>query len=179
MRLRTSVTITSEVRLSKRAGHDFESIFAREYPRLVRTLFLLTGNRWEAEDLAQEALARVYERWDRVRDMEAPVAYLHTVALNLHRQSIRRFVRRVVVQAGPGEDLTGTGPASQVEARRDVLAALASLSPKLREALVLAEWLELDSTELGRRLGIAPSSARARVHRARLAVEKKLGGTYG
>lgn len=165
--------------MSQHAGHDFESVFAREYPRLVRTLFLLTGSSWEAEDLAQEALARVFERWDRVRDMEAPVAYLHTVALNLHRQSIRRFVRRLVLQPNPGEGLIGVGPAPQVEARQDVLAALATLSPKLREALILAEWLELDSVELGRRLGIAPSSARARVRRARLAVEKELGGTYG
>ena len=157
---------------------DFESLFTHEYPRLVRTLFLLTGSTWEAEDLAQEALARVYERWDRVRSMESPLAYLYTVAVNLHRRRIRRFVRRVVLQANPGENLTERGPEAEVEARSDVLTALSSLPLKLREALVLAEWLELDSEELGRRLDIAASSARARVHRARAAVRNSLGGTY-
>lgn len=157
---------------------EFEALFAHEYGPLVRTLFLLTGSSWEAEDLAQEALARVYERWDRVRAMESPMAYLYTVAVNLHRRRLRRLVRRVVLQPNPGESLTERGPEAEVEARSDVLAALSSLPPRLREALVLAEWLELDSEELGRRLDIAASSARARVHRARTAIRDSLGGTY-
>jgi RNA polymerase sigma-70 factor (ECF subfamily) len=175
----TGVTIASEVLLPPPATEaDFEALFAHEYRPLVQTLFLLTGSNWEAEDLAQEALACVYERWDRVRRMESPLAYLYTVATNLHRRRVRRFVRRVILQSNAGEGLTQRGPEDEVEARSDVLSALASLPLKLREALVLAEWLDLDSDELGRRLGIAASSARARVHRARAAVRDRLGGTY-
>jgi RNA polymerase sigma-70 factor (ECF subfamily) len=157
---------------------DFDSLFTHEYDRLVRTMYLLTGSRWEAEDLAQEALVRVLERWERVREMDSPFSYLYRIAVNLHRRRVRRLVRRVVLQPNADEAIAEGSRVHEVDARSDVLAALSSLSPKLREALVLAEWLELDSDELGLRLGIAPSSARARVHRARAAVRKELGGSY-
>ena len=49
-----------------RAGPSFERFFEVEYPRLARALLLLTGDPREAEDLAQEALARAFERWARV-----------------------------------------------------------------------------------------------------------------
>ena len=55
----------------------FEAYFQAEYPSLVRALYLLTGDQDEAEDLAQAAMARVYERWDRVRVMESPAGYVY------------------------------------------------------------------------------------------------------
>src|SRR5215217_7710645 len=42
---------------------DFSSFFRAEYVPLVRAFFLLTADRAEAEELAQAALARAYERW--------------------------------------------------------------------------------------------------------------------
>jgi hypothetical protein len=44
---------------------SFERFFTDGYVRLVRAMYLLTGSMAEAEDLAQEAMARVYERWER------------------------------------------------------------------------------------------------------------------
>src|SRR5437763_7153551 len=49
------------------ATTDFASFFASESLRLGRALYLLTGDAGEAEELTQEALVRVYERWGRVR----------------------------------------------------------------------------------------------------------------
>ena len=45
---------------------DFESFFRAEYRSLSQALLLLVGDAFEAEEIAQEAMARVYERWDRV-----------------------------------------------------------------------------------------------------------------
>ena len=45
---------------------DFDTFFAIEYRRLFEVLYLLTRDRAEAEDLAQEAMARAYERWSRI-----------------------------------------------------------------------------------------------------------------
>jgi RNA polymerase sigma-70 factor (ECF subfamily) len=56
--------------------------------------------------------------------------------------------------------------------------ALMSLPPGQRQALVLTEWLGLDSAEAGRVLGIRPSSVRARIHRARVAFKEALGEGY-
>jgi DNA-directed RNA polymerase specialized sigma24 family protein len=48
------------------------------------------GNRAEAEELAQDAFLKVWERWDRVADMEEPVGYLYRTAMNLFRKRYRR-----------------------------------------------------------------------------------------
>jgi DNA-directed RNA polymerase specialized sigma24 family protein len=56
---------------------DFEGFFRAEYPQLARAGYLLTGEAAEAEDLAQEAMARTFERWDRVRAMESPAGYVY------------------------------------------------------------------------------------------------------
>jgi RNA polymerase sigma-70 factor (ECF subfamily) len=53
-------------------GLDFEEFFREEYQRVVRALYLLAADQGEAEELAQEAMARVYERWDWVKTMESP-----------------------------------------------------------------------------------------------------------
>jgi DNA-directed RNA polymerase specialized sigma24 family protein len=50
----------------------FEGFFLAQHERLFQALFLLTGDRYEADDLAQEALLRAYERWDRVGAMDSP-----------------------------------------------------------------------------------------------------------
>lgn len=45
----------------------FEEFFLAEYDRLMRAMWLLTGSRAESEDLAQEAMARACERWDKMQ----------------------------------------------------------------------------------------------------------------
>jgi DNA-directed RNA polymerase specialized sigma24 family protein len=74
---------------------DFDTFFATEYQRLFEVLYLLTRDRAEAEDLAQEAMARVYERWSGIRD---PSRYVYRTAFNLHRTLRRRLA--VVVRSG-------------------------------------------------------------------------------
>ncbi|HZP15125.1 MAG TPA: sigma factor, partial [Nocardioides sp.] len=65
--------------------------FCREtWPRLVGALSLMTGDRHVAEELAQEALVRVCERWDEVRAMESPLGWTHRVAFNLASSHFRR-----------------------------------------------------------------------------------------
>lgn len=150
---------------------SFESFFRAEYARLARALLLLTGAPAEAEDLAQEALARTYERWERVRAMESPQGYVYRTALNLHRKRLRWLgVRSRKVLAGSHEP----DPAESAGARLDVLAAVAGLPLAQRRAIVLVEWLQMTAEEAGRTLGIAPASVRGRCHRARQTLKEAL-----
>ncbi len=71
----------------------FEEFFEAEKDRLLRVLSLITGSSSEAEDLAQEAFTRVFERWDMVATMEDPAGYLHRTAMNLFRSQYRRAAR--------------------------------------------------------------------------------------
>lgn len=165
MEIETPVEVGAEER--------FEGYFREHYTNLARALYLLTGDRAEAEDLAQEALARVFERWERVSSMESPSGYLYRTALNLNRSRLRHLAVRAhrLVGAPPPTDST-----ESVDTRQAVLHAVASLPPAQREALVLVEWLQLDAAEAGRILGIEPVSVRGRLHRAKETLRERLGG---
>jgi RNA polymerase sigma factor (sigma-70 family) len=142
---------------------EFEEFFREEFPGLVRAMFLLVPDVDEAQDLAQEAMVKVYERWDRVSEMESPGGYLYRVAVNLNRRRIRALAvraRRLLTLRADVRDV-------EIESRRDLAEAIASLSVRLREAFMLVDWLGMSSEEASRVLHIAPASVRSRVHRAR------------
>jgi RNA polymerase sigma-70 factor, ECF subfamily len=145
---------------------EFEPFFEREYPRLARALYLVTGDRAEAEDLAQEAMVRVYERWEHVRNTDSPAGYLYRTALNLHRSRLRRLAVRARRAVGLRPD-PPADPALEAEVRDEVDRALAALPDGQREAVVLVEWVGLSAEEAGRVLGIEPVSVRVRLSRAR------------
>ena len=69
---------------------SFETFFEDEKDRLLRVLSVITGSRGEAEDLAQEAFTRMFERWDEVGHMDDLAGYLHRTAMNLFRSQYRR-----------------------------------------------------------------------------------------
>jgi RNA polymerase sigma factor (sigma-70 family) len=148
----------------------FEVFFEAEYGRLLKVLYLITGSRTEAEDLAQEAMARALERWQRVSTMERPGGYVYRMALNLNRKRLRHLsvVARQLVGARDREE-------PSLEERTEVRMALDSLPRPTREALVLIDWLGLDAAEAGRLLGIRPGSVRSRVSRARSALRDRMG----
>lgn len=156
----------------------FEEFFHAEYPGLVRALYLLTGDRDEAEELAQATMARVYERWDRVGVMESPAGYVYRAAVNLHRHRLRHLAvraRRLRVMTAHAESTQPAGP----EAGLEIADAIASLPSGQRQAFMLVEWLGMSSEEAARILRIAPASVRTRIHRARAALRKRLGDDGG
>ncbi|GIV00370.1 MAG: hypothetical protein KatS3mg014_1985 [Actinomycetota bacterium] len=122
-----------------RPPEAFEEFFHREYPRLAKAMLLVTGDRADAEDLVQEAMARALERWARVRAMESPAGYVYRIAVNLHRRRLRRGFRERPAREGTAA--VERDPAEIAEARDGVLRALQCLSTDQRVALVLVEWL--------------------------------------
>lgn len=154
------------------AGVDFEEFFQAEHDRLFKALYLLTSSVHEADDLAQEALLRAYERWDQVSVMDSPAGYVYRTALNLYRSRLRKLAVRArhVFGVVAVDDIGGA-----VAIGHDVREALAAMPPDQREAIVLVEWLGLGSEEAGEVLGIAASSVRGRVHRGRTTLREMLG----
>jgi len=150
----------------------FEDFFLAEHDRLFQALYLLTGDRFEADDVAQEALLRAYERWDQVSAMDSPAGYVYRTALNLHRSHLRKLAVRArrVFATVPAED-----PGGSVAASQDVRRALARLPRGQQEALILVEWLGLSSEEVGELLGIDAASVRGRLHRGRSSLRRILG----
>lgn len=154
---------------------DFEEAFMSGYVRLARTMWLVTGNRFEGEDVAQEAMARTWEQLQAGRPIEDIIAYAYRSAFNLvHRRHQRRlaWLRRSTSLADVSMD-----PLESVAARHDVKRALLQLPLAQRECLVLTEWLGFTSEEVARVLDVDPGTVRTRVHRARASLRQALGGS--
>ena len=136
----------------------FEEFFEGEQERLLRILWMVTGSLHEAEDIAQEAFLKVWERWSDVSAMESPVGYLHRAAMNIFRNRYRRaaLAVRKAVGAGPPIDAFGA-----VEDRFSITRALGSLTPRQRAALVLTELLDYSAEEAGQMLGVRASTVRS------------------
>jgi RNA polymerase sigma-70 factor (ECF subfamily) len=143
---------------------NFEVFFEQEKERLLRILYVITGSRSEAEDLAQESFTRVLERWNSVSAMDDPAGYLHRTAMNVFRNQYRRarVAMKRAVGLAPEQDLF-----QAVEDRAVATQVLASLTPRQRAALVLTEALGYSGEETGQLLGIKASTVWALTHQAR------------
>jgi DNA-directed RNA polymerase specialized sigma24 family protein len=76
---------------------SFEEFYKATFRRLFTALWLVTGNRHEVEEVAQEAFVRVFERWDRVGLLEDTTGYLFRVSMNVFRSRSRRGSERDLV----------------------------------------------------------------------------------
>lgn len=148
-------------------SQDFESFYEANERRLYGTLCLVTGDLSEAEELMQEAFLRIWERWDKVRTVGDPAAYLYKTAFNLNRSRLRRAARaaRRLVQADRGSDAF-----EEVEEREDLRTAMRSLTPRQRAAVVLVDLIDLPSEEAARILGVKAVTVRALASQARRAL---------
>jgi RNA polymerase sigma-70 factor (ECF subfamily) len=138
---------------------DVESFdrFCRDHhTSVVRTVFLITGDRQEAEDLAQEAFARAFERWKTVAVLERPEAWVQRVAANLAVSWWRRaMVRRRAPVAGPG--FVEPPELPDLELRQAIL----QLSPAQRAAIVLRFYADRSIEDVAEALGKRPGTIRA------------------
>lgn len=159
-----------------RDGPSFEDVYLAMFDRVVRAVYVVIGNREDALDLTQDAFARVWAAWDRVRRMERPDAFVLRVAVNLSRSHARRhavFGRLLPLLMGHG----GPAPADAVETRLDILDALATLPHRQRWALVLCDLEGLTSEQASSVLRIRASTVRVHLARARAAMRQHLSET--
>lgn len=141
----------------------FTAFATRTGPALARLGHALTGDAGAGEDLAQEALARVWARWQRQAFPEHPDAYARRVLVNVfltrgRRQRLREHVGLVV--ESPVDD----GAAQRAD-RDLVLRALAGLSRMQRAVLVLRYFNDLPDEQIAALLGCPASTVRS--HAAR------------
>jgi RNA polymerase sigma factor (sigma-70 family) len=142
---------------------DFEVFFDREKARLYQALCLVTRNRFEAEELTQDAFLSVYERWDRVGAMDDPNGYLFRTAMN----GFRSWHRRSALAAKRTIGLTRADDSiAMIDDQDAVVRSLEPLSPRQRAAVVLIDLLGYSSEEAGRMLGIRASTVRTYAERA-------------
>ncbi|MFP5298330.1 MAG: RNA polymerase sigma factor [Actinomycetota bacterium] len=136
-----------------------------EYPRLVGMLGLYCGDRAVAEELAQEALARAWRHWKKVRGLDHPAAWLHRVALNLANSHFRRLgaERRARERSGHVEDRMSDLDTADKQAVQE---AVAALPKRQRTALVLRYYLDLPYAEIAEVMEAPEATVKSLVRRA-------------
>jgi RNA polymerase sigma factor (sigma-70 family) len=157
--------------VSADAGSAFEAFFEREHARLLRALYLVTGNVQEAEEVMQDAFVAVWERWERVSAMDESTGYLYRTAMNRWRSRVRRAARaarRVVDSAEAGDAFAAAD-------ERDALArALARLPKRQRAAVVVTGLLGYGASDAGRILGVTAATVRSLASQGRAALRSSL-----
>ncbi len=135
---------------------QFEEVFPELFRLAYRVSFRVLGDRGDAEDVAQEALARTHVRWSRLWDN--PQGWVVTVSTNLAIDRLRRR-RRTVEYGGEPEALVEM----HLSERIDLARALRRLPRRQREVVVLrylADWPELEVADaLGCSAGTVKSHA--------------------
>lgn len=147
----------------------FEAFYEGTSPRLLRFAYGLTGDLAEAQDLAQEAYARAWPRWKRLRRYENPESWLRLVVSRLAVDRLRRLgVRRARV---PREAEVVPPPDEEM---LTLVAALKRLPMTQRKALVLHYFLDMPVAEVAEEIGTNVNTVKTWLARGRLNVAAQL-----
>ncbi|MCW2724039.1 MAG: polymerase, sigma-24 subunit, subfamily [Frankiales bacterium] len=144
----------------------FRAYVAARSPGLLRTAYLLTGSRSDAEDLLQTALAKTYLAWDRIRDREALDGYVRRIMVNTHTSWWRR---RKVDEYATDElpERSGSRDATEDLALHDALwTALSSLPKRQRAMVVLRYYEDLSEAATAQILGVSVGTVKSATSRA-------------
>jgi RNA polymerase sigma-70 factor (ECF subfamily) len=152
-------------------GGDIRGLIASFRPDAVRVARSLVRSDAEAEDLAQTAVLKVLQRADSISDPAFVKPYLLTTVRNLWRNHLRDGRRfephdQTIFERLPAESPDNDPVVSALD-MRTFLIAMDTLSKPNRELIELRYLERLEYEEIGEQLGITPSTARQRVHRAR------------
>jgi RNA polymerase sigma-70 factor (ECF subfamily) len=149
----------------------FERMVHEHQDRVFATSLAMTGNRHDAEEVAQDTFLRAYRALatytpERIRDLKEK-AWLHRIAVNVVRNRVRG-VRPRLVELNGSESDNSPGPEAQAMERMqiDELATrVAELPVRYREAVVLRHVRELSYAEVAEALGQPVGTVKANVHR--------------
>lgn len=151
---------------------DFDEWVAARGDSLMRLAYVLTGNRADAEDVVQDALSRALPRWERIRVVEDPDAYVRRMVINAHTSWWRRFRRK----ESPVEEVRlGSVGSPDAEGADRLWRACLALPTDQRVAVVLRFYEEREYAEIAELTGVAEGTVRSRVSRGLAAMREELG----
>jgi RNA polymerase sigma factor (sigma-70 family) len=151
-----------------RASGDFDSLFAAEYPAVLRTAYLICRDTHQAQDITQDAFVELLRHWGKVSQYDRPGAWVRKVAIRKLVKSARRDVRRRAAEAG----FDPPTPMEPVDV--DLLRAVGELPVRQRTAVVLYYYEDRPIQEVAELLDCSASTAAVHVHRARAKLESLL-----
>jgi RNA polymerase sigma-70 factor, ECF subfamily len=156
-------------------SEEFREYVAARSSALLRTAYLLTANRSDAEDLLQTALAKAYLAWPRVRSVDNPDAYVRRIMANQRTSWWRRtrHVDEVGFEKAP--EVGGRDEFADVDLHDALWQALATLPRRMRAVLVLRYYEQLSEAEIAAALGISEGTVKSQASRALARLRESAG----
>ncbi len=142
---------------------EFTEFYRSDRDRCLRAVLACVGDRQLAEDLVAEAFTQAWMAWRKVSRHPAPSGWVVRTALNIRVSWWRRRRREVGLDAGYDVEDTDTGTPGLDST---LLAALRQLPQRQREVIVFRVFLDLDTRDTARALGMAPGTVTAHLSRA-------------
>jgi RNA polymerase sigma-70 factor (sigma-E family) len=143
---------------------DFEEFVRQHLRQLLRFGTVLCGEPGLAEDVVQEVLLRAHRRWDTLRGLDKPDAYVRKMMVNEHISWRRKWSRQVPTAEvlPPGEV---PDPAVGYADRSELITELATLPPRQRAALALRYYCGLSDPNIAEMMGCRESTVRVHMSR--------------
>ena len=155
---------------------SFEQLYRRHVGRVHGAVWRLSGmNPARAEELAQEAFVRAWEKLDSFRFENAFSTWLHRLAVNVALMELRRPDLEDTTESDELERASEPVRPFCVAERADLERAVAGLPPRARAVLVLHDIEGWKHEEISRELDMAVGSSKAQLHRARGLLKRALG----
>jgi RNA polymerase sigma-70 factor (sigma-E family) len=153
-------------------------LFRAHYAGLVRLALVLADDHASAEDVVQDAFAKMHRSWGRLRDPDRALSYLRAAVVNGGRSRLRRLrVARAYVPPHPLDAASAEERAVDREDTTEVLAALRRLPTRQREVLVLRYYADLSEAEIATTLGLSTGAVKSHAHRGLAALTRALEET--
>ncbi|MBL7500490.1 SigE family RNA polymerase sigma factor [Frankia sp. CN7] len=146
---------------------SFDAFYRQSRQRLYDCLYALTGDPAEAQDAAQEAFARAWQRWPTVGGYDDPEAWVRTVGRRIAVSRWRRTRNRLTAQRrlGPPDPVPPPSAATTM-----MISALARLPVEQRTAIVLHHLCDRSVAEVAAETGVPVGTVKARLSRGRHAL---------
>jgi RNA polymerase sigma-70 factor (sigma-E family) len=159
-----------------RAARDaeFEQYMAARQPSLLRTAYLLTGDRHGAEDLVQVSLAKLYLSWDKVQKRELIDGYLRRIMVNENNSLWRRAWKRREVTTDEVPDRVGVADRPDHGESSALWEFVQTLPRKQRAVVVLRYYEDLSEAEVAETLGISVGTVKSQSSRALAALRERV-----
>ena len=169
----SAVAVTIPVTGESAAPADWDAdravttLYSTHYRSLVRLAALLVRDVATAEEVVQDSFVAMHGGWRRLRDSDKALSYLRQSVVNRSRSVLRQrmAVERAIPEPPPGTPAAEHGAIVLLE-RSAVVAALRSLPPRQREALVLRYYGDMSESQVASVMGISRGAVKSHTGRA-------------
>ena len=155
----------------------FTEFVATRSVSLLRTAYLLTGDRHLAEDLLQTALIRAYPLWGRVREPRAAESYVRTAMVRTLISWRRRYAWSREHAAPDPPEIPTPAAGDDVDTRVRMWPIVLALPPRQRAVIVLRYYEDLTESRTAEILGCSIGAIKSHNARALRTLRARLDST--